>query len=157
MSEANDRSPDWDHLFETAAAQDGLFTTQQAAEAGYSPQLLSHHLGAGRMVRVKRGVYRLVHFPAGDHEDLTMVWLWSEQQGIFSHQTALALHDLSGVLPAQMHLTLPERTAALPRSSRRWSNGFARRRLRVSTSPDDDSLWCSTASSRASPSNSATP
>lgn len=108
MSEAADRSPDWDHLFEIAAAQDGLFTTQQAAEAGYSPQLLAHHRGSGRMIRVRRGVYRLVHFPAGDHEDLTVVWLWSGREGIFSHRTALALHDLSDVLPAQVHLTLPE-------------------------------------------------
>jgi predicted transcriptional regulator of viral defense system len=107
VSEATSRSPDWDHLFEIAAAQDGLFTTQQAAEAGYSPQLLAHHLGAGRMMRVRRGIYRLVHFPAGDHEDLTMVWLWSEQTGVFSHDTALALHDLSDVLPSQVHLTLP--------------------------------------------------
>ena len=61
MSEATARSPDWDHLFEIAAAQTGRFTTQQAAEAGYSPQLLAHHLGARRMVRVRRGVYRLVH------------------------------------------------------------------------------------------------
>lgn len=60
------------------------------------------------MVRVRRGVYRLVHFPAGEHEDLTVVWLWSEQEGVFSHQTALALHDLSDVLPSQVHLTLPE-------------------------------------------------
>jgi len=117
MSEVTTKSPDWDHLFEIAAAQDGLFTTQQAAEAGYSPQLLAHHLGSGRMLRVRRGVYRLVHFPAGDYEDLTLVWLWSEQEGVLSHQTALALHDLSDVLPAQVHLTLP----------RAWS----KRRLRV--------------------------
>ncbi len=108
MSEATDKSPDWDHLFEIAAAQDGLFTTQQAAKAGYSPQLLAHHLGSGRMVRVRRRVYRLVHFPAGEHEDLTVVWLWSEQEGVFSHETALALHDLSDALPAAVHLTLPE-------------------------------------------------
>lgn len=101
-------APDWHHLYEIAAAQEGLFATQQAAEAGYSPQLLAHHLWAGRMVRVRRGVYRLVHFPAGDHEELTVVWLWSEQQGVFSHQTALALHDLSDVLPARVHLTLPD-------------------------------------------------
>lgn len=107
MSEAADRSPDWDHLFEIAVAQDGLFTTQQAAEAGYSPQLLAYHVDAGRMTRARRGIYRLVHFPAGDYEDLTVVWLWSEQEGVFSHQTALALHDLSDVLPAQVHLTLP--------------------------------------------------
>jgi predicted transcriptional regulator of viral defense system len=43
-----------------------------------------------------------------DHEDLTVVWLWSEQAGVFSHQTALALHDLSDVLPSHVHLTLPE-------------------------------------------------
>ena len=108
MSEAIARSPDWDHLFEIAAAQDGLFTTQQAAEAGYSPQLLAHHLGAWRMTRVRRGIYRLVHFPAGEHEDLTVVWLWSDHAGVFSHQTALALHDLSDVLPSQVHLTLPD-------------------------------------------------
>jgi predicted transcriptional regulator of viral defense system len=91
-----------------AAAQEGLFTTQQAAEAGYSPQLIAHHLGAGRMTRVRRGVYRLVHFPAGDHEDLTAVWLWSGREGVVSHQTALALHQLSDVLPSRVHLTLPE-------------------------------------------------
>lgn len=102
------KSPDWDHLYETAAAQEGLFTTQQAATAGYSAPLLTHHLHAGRVVRVRRGVWRLVHFPAGDHEDLTAMWLWSGQEGVFSHQTALALHDLSEVLPAQVHLTLPE-------------------------------------------------
>ena len=107
MSGVVSKSPDWDHLFEVAAAQDGMFTTQQAADAGYSPQLLAHHLGARRMIRVRRGVYRLVHFPAGDHDELTVIWLWSEHAGVFSHQTALALHDLSDVLPAQIHLTLP--------------------------------------------------
>lgn len=108
MKAATTTSPNWDHLFETAVAQDGLFTTQQAAEAGYSPQLLAHHLGSGRMIRVRRGVYRLVHFPAGDHEELVVVWLWSEHKGVFSHQTALALHDLSDVLPSQIHVTLPQ-------------------------------------------------
>jgi predicted transcriptional regulator of viral defense system len=108
VSGAPKQSPDWDHLFEIGAAQEGLFTARQAAEAGYSPQLLAHHLGAGRMSRVRRGVYRIVHFPAGDHEDLTAIWLWSEREGVFSHQTALALQDLSDVLPAQVHLTLPE-------------------------------------------------
>jgi predicted transcriptional regulator of viral defense system len=110
-------SPDWNHLFEIAVAQEGYFTTQQAADAGYSPQLLAHHLGAGRMIRARRNIYRLVHFPAGEHEDLTEIWLWSEQAGVFSHQSALALHDLSDILPAQVHLTLP--------------NEWRKRRLRV--------------------------
>ncbi|MBN9681947.1 MULTISPECIES: type IV toxin-antitoxin system AbiEi family antitoxin domain-containing protein [unclassified Corallococcus] len=100
--------PDWDQLYRVAETQEGLFTTQQAAQAGYSPQLLAHYVRIGRASRVQRGIYRLVHFPAGEHEDLVAVWLWSEQVGTFSHQTALALYDLSDVLPARIHLTLPE-------------------------------------------------
>ncbi len=99
--------PSWDRLFETAGAQEGYFTTRQAAEAGYSSQLLLKHLRAGRVARMQRGIYRLVHFPAGEHEDLVTAWLWSERAGVLSHQTALALHGLSDVLPAQVHLTLP--------------------------------------------------
>lgn len=99
--------PNWDRLYETAAAQQGLFTTKQAADAGYSPQLLIHYLHAGRVLRLQRGIYRLVHFPPGEHEDLVAAWLWSEQAGVVSHQTALALHDLSDTLPAHLHLTLP--------------------------------------------------
>lgn len=59
------------------------------------------------MVRIRRGIYRLVHFPPGEHEDLVAVWLWTEQAGVFSHETALALHGLSDVLPSRVHVTLP--------------------------------------------------
>lgn len=104
--EVSGRSPDWDALFEVAQAQAGYFTTRQAASAGYSPQLLAY-LGAKRVLRVRRAIYRLVHFPSGDHEDLVVLWLWSEQAGVFSHDTALALHDLSDALPNKAHLTLP--------------------------------------------------
>lgn len=100
-------TPEWGRLYEIAAAQEGLFTTQQAAEAGYSPQLLVHHIRGGPILRVRRGIYRLVHFPAGEHEELVTVWLWSEQAGVLSHETALGLHGLSDALPAQVHLTLP--------------------------------------------------
>jgi len=99
--------PDWDSLYAVAEAQDGQFTTAQAAEAGYSPQLLTKYLKSGRIVRTTRGVYRLVHFPAGEHEDLVTIWLWSQQQGVFSHETALMLHALSDALPSTIHLTLP--------------------------------------------------
>jgi predicted transcriptional regulator of viral defense system len=90
-----------------AAAQAGYFTTKQAAAAGYSPQLLVHYLHAGKATRERRGIYRLVHFPAGEHEELVAAWLWSELAGVVSHQTALALHGLSDALPAHVHLTLP--------------------------------------------------
>ncbi|MEM1349159.1 MAG: hypothetical protein AAGI01_11420 [Myxococcota bacterium] len=47
MSKAIARSSDWEHLFKSATAQCGLFTTQRAAEAGCSPQQPVHHLGSG--------------------------------------------------------------------------------------------------------------
>jgi predicted transcriptional regulator of viral defense system len=101
------RKPTWNRLYEAASAQEGNFTTQQASDAGYSPQLLRKHIQAGRVVRVRRGIYRLVHFPAGEHEDLVVIWLWSERNGVFSHQTALGLHGLSDVLPSKIHLSVP--------------------------------------------------
>jgi predicted transcriptional regulator of viral defense system len=99
--------PDWDRLYETAAGQLGYFTTQQAADAGYSTHLLRKHIQRGRVTRAQRSIYRLVHFPFGDDEQLMLAWLWSEQLGVISHQTALSLHDLSDVLPARLHLTVP--------------------------------------------------
>jgi predicted transcriptional regulator of viral defense system len=117
MKTKEDTGPDWNRLYEVAAAQAGNFTTQQAASAGYSSQLLLKHIRAGRVVRAQRGIYRLVHFPASEHEELVTAWLWSEQVGVLSHQTALFLRGLSDVLPTQVHLTLPA--------------GWRRRRLRV--------------------------
>ena len=102
------KTPDWDRLFETAAAQEGLFTTAQAADAGYTPQLLTHYRNSGRVAHLRRGQYRLVHFPAGEHEDLVGAWLWTERVGVVSHRTALSLHGLSDVLPVGLHLTLPQ-------------------------------------------------
>lgn len=99
--------PDWTTLYALAAAQDGHFTTSQAADAGYSRPLLDHHVKAGRFLRVLRGIYRLRDFPSADHEDLVVAWLWSDQQGVMSHETALLLHGLSDDLPARVDLTVP--------------------------------------------------
>ena len=100
-----------------------------------SPQLLAKYLRNGQIVRVRRGVYRLVHFPPGDNEDLVTLWLWSGRVAVFSHETALALHQLSDVLPSKVHLTVP--------------SAWKRRRLQLPTGitphfsdlPDDDCTW----------------
>jgi predicted transcriptional regulator of viral defense system len=99
--------PVWDALFEIAQSQHGYFTTSQAASVGYSPQLLHKYLRNGTVTRVRRGVYRLVHFPASQEEDLVPLWLWSDRAGVFSHETALALQDLSDALPSRVHMTVP--------------------------------------------------
>lgn len=99
--------PDWDRLYEVAAAQDGYITARQAAEVGYSPQLLAKHVRAGRLTKPLWGIYRLHHFPIGEHEEFTLVWLWYHGAGVISHDTALSLHGLSDVLPSKVHITLP--------------------------------------------------
>lgn len=107
MNSPNPATPAWQALFDVAASQEGLFTTRQALAAGYSPPLLAHHQKAGRITRIHRGIYRLVHFPPGEQEELVAAWLWTDTAGVLSHQTALSLHGLSDVLPAQIHITLP--------------------------------------------------
>jgi len=108
--------PNRDRLFEIAVGQAGYFTTKQAQEAGYSTHLLRKHAHAGRVARSRRGIYRLVHFPAGENEDLVAAWLWSEQAGIISQQTALSQCSLSDVLPEDRSwfgsapITSPRRT-----------------------------------------------
>lgn len=101
------RRPDWDRLYEQASSQAGYFTAQDASEAGFSLPLLQHHLGAGRVERAQRGVFRIVNFPATAEEGLVPTWLWSKREGIFSHETALALHQLSDALPKKVHITVP--------------------------------------------------
>jgi predicted transcriptional regulator of viral defense system len=100
--------PSRDALFEAASPQGGFFTLAEAREAGISPQLLQFYLRSARVDRAGRGIFRLRHFPVTfEHEDLIPLWLWSDRRGVFSHATALTLHELSDALPAKHHLTLP--------------------------------------------------
>ncbi len=107
LHKTQSKSPSWNDLYDIASIQYGLFTTAQAREAGYSVPLLAKYLKNGKVTRVMHGIYRLVHFPLQAAEDLTMYWLWSNREGVFSHETALSLYLLSDALPARVHLTLP--------------------------------------------------
>ena len=111
-----------DLLFAIAEGQQGYFTSKQAADAGYRPGSQAHHVKAGNWVRVERGIGRLVHFPQSPEEQLVIYALWSRDrtgkpEGVYSHQTALSIHELSDVNPAKLHMTVPatfRRTAKTP-------------------------------------------
>ena len=100
------QKPNWDTLYQVASSQAGYFTNAQAHQSGYSDQLILYHIKGGRFERVLRKVYRLVHFPPSDHENLVAIFLWAET-GVFSHETALALHQRSDCLLSQVYITLP--------------------------------------------------
>ena len=95
-----------------AHGQGGYFTAKQAQAAGYGYRHLDYHETAGNFERVGHGLYRLPTVPPGDHDDLIRLSLWSrnrkdEPQAVASHQTALVLHDLTDLLPRELHLTVP--------------------------------------------------
>lgn len=100
-------------LFEIAESQGGYFTAKQALRAGYYYRLQVHHKNRGNWLHIERGIYRLRNFPNSPHEDLIRWSLWShnrkeEPQAVFSHQTALAVHEIGDLMPAKIHFTLPK-------------------------------------------------
>jgi predicted transcriptional regulator of viral defense system len=112
------------NLFSVATDQRGFFTTKQAEAAGFQRQSHYYHVQTGDWIREHRGIYRLAHFPSAERPDLIRFWLWSRNredvpQGVYSHETALSLHELSDAMPAKLHMTVPKtfrRMAATPRA-----------------------------------------
>src|SRR5882757_2828977 len=99
-------------LFEFAEQQQGFFTTKQAKAAGFAENTHPYHVHAGNWIREHRGIYRLSLFPAADRPDLVLWALWSrnrneEVEGVYSHQTALSLYELSDLNPAKLQMTVP--------------------------------------------------
>jgi hypothetical protein len=99
-------------LFDLAEQQQGFFTTKQAKAAGFAENTHPYHVQTGNWLRQQRGIYRLAQFPTPDRPDLVLLSLWSrnrkeETEGVFSHETALSLHELSDLNPAKLHMTVP--------------------------------------------------
>jgi predicted transcriptional regulator of viral defense system len=97
--------PDAVALNQVSYGQDGYFTSRQAREAGFSPQLLAHHVRSGRYEHIRRGLYRLRGYPGSSHEEVRVKWLAvGAERAVVSHESALELHGLSDVLPNTVHL-----------------------------------------------------
>ena len=102
----------FEHLYEIVEGQGGYFTTKQAEAAGFSQKNHGYHVRTGNWLRERRGIYCLARFPATERPDLMLWWLWSRNrsdkpQGVYSHETALSLYDLSDISPARLHMTVP--------------------------------------------------
>lgn len=111
-------APDHQKLYEIAEQQAGYFTAAQAQTLGFSRPLLSYHVKTGNFSRISRGVYRLSRFPGSPHEDLFVAWLRTGPDAVISHESALAVYELSDVLPGQVHVIVP-RTASRRRKGMR--------------------------------------
>ncbi|MFH1531820.1 MAG: type IV toxin-antitoxin system AbiEi family antitoxin domain-containing protein [Pseudomonadota bacterium] len=110
-------------LLTTAGQQQGLFTAKQAGEAGYSDAARVYHVKSGNWLRKARGVYQLVDYPNTERPDLALWSLWSRgvddvPVGVYSHQTALSIHELTDLQPAKLHMSVPmkfRRRSAIPK------------------------------------------
>ncbi len=99
-------------LFQIASEQQGYFTTSQAIEAGFQDATHPYHLKNGDWVREWRGIYRISRYPRTDDGQYVLWSLWTRNrkglcQGVYSHQTALSLFELSDVMPEKLHMTVP--------------------------------------------------
>ena len=103
--------PDHERLFQLASEQAGYFTTAQARRCGFSHALVGHHARAGgRVLRVRRGLYRFRPDPSSPREDVFAAWLSVDGgagEAAVSHDSALELLGLSDVVPDAVHVTIP--------------------------------------------------
>lgn len=94
--------------------QSGYFTARQARAHRVSRQLLDHHVRRGRFTRIRRGLYRIQGFPTAEHDDLREAWMAvGVSDALLSHESALALLDLSDNIPDGVHLLVPRRHRGL--------------------------------------------
>ena len=99
-------------LFQIASEQQGYFTTSQAIEVGFQDATHPYHVKCGDWIREWRGIYRIARYPLTEEGQYVLWSLWSRnrqgiRQGVYSHQTALTLFDLSDIMPVKLHMTVP--------------------------------------------------
>ena len=100
-------------LMSSAVAQGGVFTVQQARDAGYTDDEMRARLGSGRWIRVRHGIYR----PAGVVDEFRLataaaLLACARSDPVASHRSAAVLLDLPLLdRPRVPELTLAERSA----------------------------------------------
>jgi len=96
-----------DVLYRLAEPRAGYFTTAQARDVDVSRQQLHYLARTGSIDRVAHGIYRLRRFPAQRFEDVIVACLWAGEDAAASHDTALAVYELTDAMPARIHVTVP--------------------------------------------------
>ena len=74
-------------------------------DAGFDARNHPYHVKSGYWEKAHRGIYRLVQFPVEPSMQYATWSLWScnrkgEPQGVYSHETALSIYELSDLDPA---------------------------------------------------------
>lgn len=95
-------------LWEVALDQHGFVTLSDARQLGVSGDAVAMLALRGKIQRVATAVYRFPRFPAGPNAPYMQAVLWTgDPQACLSHDTALALYEVSDINPDRVHLTVP--------------------------------------------------
>jgi hypothetical protein len=107
-------APVWGSLHEpvfrlaaSAVGSEGYFNRAEARAVGMSDLVFEEALCEGKIEAVATEVYHFAHFARSDREELMTLWIQTDRQGVFSHETALMLHELSDILPRRSHIMVP--------------------------------------------------
>ncbi len=101
-------------LFDIACRQGGVFSASQAVSAGFDGRNHPYYVRNGHWTKEHRGIYRLCQFPPDPAAQFAIWSLWScardgEPQGVYSHETALGIHELTDLNPGKLFMTVPLR------------------------------------------------
>lgn len=101
---------EYDKVLELAADQHGYVTTAQARTVGIHRDTIRKMAARDTLERVSWGVYRVPTFPPSPFAQYMEACLWpAGVLGVISHESALAIRELSDVNPSKVHLTVPTR------------------------------------------------
>ncbi len=83
---------------------EGLILTKQLSEAGIPRVYMSNLVNDGLLIRLERGVY----IALTGYDDELYRYQVKYEKAIYSHETALFLHDLTDRDPIKYSVTVPE-------------------------------------------------
>lgn len=93
---------------QTAARQHGVFTREQAHQAGLSDRQLRWRIENGRIDRLARHTFRISGCPPSWRQRLTAACLGAGTGAAASHRTAAAIHGFDGFQPGIVEITVPQ-------------------------------------------------
>ena len=93
----------YDKIIELFNKNNGILTTKQVEEIGYSRHLLSTMLRKGLIERVENNTYSLKNVQADEYYLLQLKY----QYVVFSYETALLFHGMLDTIPTDITVTIP--------------------------------------------------
>ena len=82
MTRSDSSGPDWDRpVLKPPQARPATSPPSRPQRWATRPTFCGSTLSLVALPAWRGGIYRLVYFPASEHEELVTAWLWSEQVG----------------------------------------------------------------------------